>query len=161
MRTRLEFELSVDLTTFDARNDFLEAAVLARSFAQDLKLPPATFRITAVHAEQVAGENGGFIAAGAGANFEKNVRGVVRVARQQQREQALLGLRADHLQARGFVVGECAQFRIWVAREGCGLRQLGLDPRVLANRHNHRLQLRELSRQRGELLAVGNGLRFG
>ena len=73
----------------DLGDDFLEAAFGAFADRQDLGLPALLGGVALVHAEQVAGEQRGLVAAGAGADFEDGVVVVHRVLR-QQREADLL-----------------------------------------------------------------------
>ena len=80
----LELELRIGALADDARDDFLVAAHLARAFRHDLDLPALALGVARVHAEQVAGEQRRFVAAGAGADFEEDVALVVGVFRQQQ-----------------------------------------------------------------------------
>ena len=54
----------------DARHDFLVAAVFAGVSLKDFDVPAAAFGVAQIHAEQVAGEDRRFVAAGAGAHFE-------------------------------------------------------------------------------------------
>jgi len=58
--------------------------VLALALGDDLDLPAAPFGIARIHAEQVAGEQCRFVAAGAGADLEEDVAVVVGVRGQQQ-----------------------------------------------------------------------------
>ena len=67
--------------------------MLAGTLAQDLHLPAPGLREARIHPEQVAREKRGFVAAGAGADFEKDVAVVERIFRDQQALQLhLLGL---------------------------------------------------------------------
>jgi hypothetical protein len=63
--------------------------------AQDLGAPALAFAEAQVHARQVAGEQRRFVAAGAGADLDEGVAGVVRVLRQQRGLQ--LGQQARHV----------------------------------------------------------------
>ena len=76
--------LRVRAAAFDARDDFLVAAVLAGAGGQHLELPALALGVARVHAEQVAGENRRLVAAGAGAHFEEDVGVVARILRDQQ-----------------------------------------------------------------------------
>ena len=68
---------------FDARDDFLVAAVLAVARREDLDAPAAPLGVARVHAEKIAGEDRGFVAAGAGAQLEEEIRFVALVLRNQ------------------------------------------------------------------------------
>ena len=84
MGARFEFQLREDTPTGHATDDFAVPAVLTTIFADDLDGQRVTFGVTRVHAKQVAGENGRFVAAGAGADFQEDVLVVPRVFRDQQ-----------------------------------------------------------------------------
>ncbi len=64
--------------------------MLAFVGADDLHAPATRFGIAAVHAEEIAGENRRFIAAGSGAHFDKTGALIVGIFRQQQNLQLLL-----------------------------------------------------------------------
>ena len=84
VRARFELELRVRAFAHDAADDFPVAAVLASAFAQHFDLPALPLGIARIHAEEVAGENGGLVPARAGADFQEDVRVVARVLRDQQ-----------------------------------------------------------------------------
>ena len=83
-------------------DDFLEAAFRAFADRHDFGLPALLGGVALVHAEQVAGEQRGLVAAGAGADFEDGVVVVHRVLRQQRELDLLLELVASLLQFAGF-----------------------------------------------------------
>ena len=55
--------------------------MFALTFTEYFDLPLAVFCVTRVHAEQVAGKDGGFITTGAGTDFQEDVAVVMRVFR--------------------------------------------------------------------------------
>ena len=79
-----EFQMREHALARDGRDDFLVAADLAFAGRGDFDLPAAPGGIALIHAEQVAGEQRRFVAAGAGADFEDGVLVVGLVLRQQQ-----------------------------------------------------------------------------
>ena len=88
VRAGFELQLRIRAAAFDARDDFLEAAVFARDWRIRLStLPALALGIARVHAEQVAGEDRRLVAAGAGAHFQVDVAFVARVLRDQVRQQ--------------------------------------------------------------------------
>ena len=103
-------EPGIGAVALDARHDFLVAAVFARVGGFHLDPPALAFGVARVHAEQVAGEDRRFVAAGAGAHFQVQAAVVAGVLRHQLREQFAFQL----LQAVGggvdLVVGQFAQF---------------------------------------------------
>ena len=74
----------------DADHDLLVAAEIGEIFGHDLGAPAMAFGVAQVHAGQVCGEQGRLVAAGAGADLDKGVALVVRVARQQGGLQLLI-----------------------------------------------------------------------
>ena len=80
----LVFQLAVDLVAADQRDDFLQPAHGRFAAGGDFHLPALRFRVARVHAEDLGGEERGFVAARAGADFEHHVLLVVGVLGQQQ-----------------------------------------------------------------------------
>ncbi len=76
----------------DAQHHFLVAADFALVGTHDLNLPAHGGGVARVHARQVAREQGGFVAARAGADFDEGVALVVGVFGQQQALQLVLQL---------------------------------------------------------------------
>jgi hypothetical protein len=101
-----ELELRVRTGADHAGDHLLVAALLAQALRDDLDLPALALGVARIHAEQVAGEQAGFVAAGSRADLEEQVSFVVRIARQQRALQ--LGVDALHLGLRGLelIVGE-------------------------------------------------------
>src|SRR5207342_1271213 len=87
VRARFELEPGIRAAAFDARDDFLEAAMFAGIRRFDFDAPALAFGVTRIHAIQVAGEDRGFVAAGAGAHFQIQVAFVACVARDELRHQ--------------------------------------------------------------------------
>ena len=112
VRAGLELEPRERALAFDARDDFLVAAVLAVARREDLDAPAAALGVARVHAEQIAGEDRGFVAAGAGAHFEEEVGVVAFVLRDQQHVELAVELVAFAFERGDLVVGERLQLRI-------------------------------------------------
>ena len=74
----------------DEQDGFFDAAGRRVAAGQELDLPAARLRVARVHAQQIGGEQRGFFAARAGADFEQRVLVVVRILGQEQHEDALL-----------------------------------------------------------------------
>ena len=72
---------------------------------EDLHLPAARLPHSARTCEQVAGEDGGLVAAGAGAHLQVDVAFVARILRQQQQGQIPLALLEQGRQTRGLPPG--------------------------------------------------------
>ena len=112
---------AVDAGAGDLHDDFAVAAQLGFAGGQNLGLPAALFGVAQVHAQQVAGKEGAFVAAGAGADFDDGVAGVVGVARQQQVFDAGFGFLQAGFGVSGFFVGKVAQLGV-VAHLAGGLQ---------------------------------------
>ena len=80
----LVFQTREGAVALDGEDDFFEAADAGFVLREDFNAPAAFFGVAAVHAEQVARKEGGFIAAGAGADFDDHVAVVARVLGHQQ-----------------------------------------------------------------------------
>jgi hypothetical protein len=165
----LEAQPTEDLVAHHAQHHFLEAAEFALAGAHDLAAPAGPLGMARVHAQQVAGEERRFVAAGAGADLEEGVARVLRVLGQQQAlqlvlERAQLGLGAgdlfpghlghigvvQHL-ARGRQVRLALQVALVAARHLRHLGMLARDASVL--RHvGHDVLAREQEVQLAEAL---------
>ena len=66
------------------RNNFLEAANLAFAMRNHFNFPTLALSVARIHAEQIAGEQRRFIAAGTGANFQENIALVVGIFGDEQ-----------------------------------------------------------------------------
>ena len=148
VRAGFELQPRIRAAAFDARNDFLEAAVFAGAGGFDLDLPALSLRIARVHAEQVAGEDRRLVAAGAGAHFQVDVAFVARVLGDQVREQFGVELLQPCAGRGDFLLGQFAQFRVAAHRLGGGQIAPGLL--LGGQRRGDRLQLRELARELAE-----------
>ena len=84
MRTGFKLEIRIDAVAADTTDNFFVATVLAFALTENLYTPALSFRVTRIHAEQVARENSGFIAARTCAHFEINIGIVVRVRRDKR-----------------------------------------------------------------------------
>jgi hypothetical protein len=108
--------------------------------------------IARVHAEKVAREDRGLVAAGAGADFEEDVGVVARVLRDQQELQRAFELGEPRLERGDFLARKVGHFGVGrhVARGG----ERAHGRIVVGKGRRHRLQLREFLRQRAELRVV-------
>ena len=76
------FEDAEDVFAGDFGNDFFEAADFGGAGFEDFGAPAAGFGEAGVHAEEIRGEEGGFVATGAGADFEEGVAAFEGVGRE-------------------------------------------------------------------------------
>ena len=146
---------------FDARNDFLVTAVFALMFAQHFQFPALLFCVTGIHAKQITGEDRRLITAGAGANFQKDIFIVVRVAGQHQQLQFLGKTVLALLRALEFVFGHVAQFRVLFLQHDFGIfdRRQGFFIIVITGHDG--TQLCVFLRQATKLVLLANYLRVG
>src|SRR5471030_1210389 len=79
-----KFELPVDAIARHFSDHFFITAVLPFVGADDLYTPAAGFSITAVHAEQVTGENRRFVTTGSCTDFQEAAAFVIGIFWQQQ-----------------------------------------------------------------------------
>ena len=92
MDAAFELQAGEDAGTADRCDGFLVAADLGGAGGDQLELPALGLGIALIHAQQVAGEQSGLIAAGAGANLEHRGSVVGGVAREQLDRQRALGV---------------------------------------------------------------------
>ena len=159
----LEFELGEGAASLDLGDDLLEAADRAFARRDHLDLPLVERRIALVHAEQVAGEQRGLVAAGPGADFQNHVALVHRVLRDQRDADLLRERGAFFLQRRLLGFGERAHLRIGrgVGEHRVEIGDLALRGAVGRDRLHQRLQLGELARQPHIGVALGTGGELG
>ena len=84
MYARFVFERTIDIVARDFHHDLLVSAGRAFREGGDFVLPAFGFDVFGVHAHQVAGEDGGFVAARAAADLDDRVFRILRVLGNQQ-----------------------------------------------------------------------------
>src|SRR5882724_9011688 len=67
------FQLGINFLALDSSNDFFYATHLSGRAFHNFEFPALGFGVTRVHAEEIAGKDAGFVAAGASADFEDDV----------------------------------------------------------------------------------------
>jgi len=144
--SRLELELGVGTLPDDARDDFLEAAHVARAFRNQLELPFVAFGVARIHAKQVAREQCGLVAAGPGAYFEEHVALVVGIARQKGALQLFFERVHSRSRRLRFVVGE--RFRLRIGEHLLRRLKIALSLFPIAIEHHDRRDLGVLAGQR-------------
>ena len=80
----LVLQLAVGAAPLDRGDDFLQAADAGLVAREHVELPALTFRVLAVHAEQLGGEQRRLVAARAGADLEHDVLLIVRILGDEQ-----------------------------------------------------------------------------
>ncbi len=118
MHAALELETGEHAATFDRGDNLLEAAHGAFSGRKHLQLPPVQVGIALVHAKKVAGEEGRFVAARAGAHLEDGALLVGRILRQQRKPDRLFQVRQLLDGRRALLLGKGTHLGI-----GGGVRQ--------------------------------------
>ena len=174
----LELESGVGALARHPADHLLVAAVLAFVAAENLHLPAVVLDIALVHPEQVAGEQRGFVSAGPGPYFQKQVGVVIRVRGHELEHQGLFpnlallqqGCKLRKAQVACFGVIAVAQFLRGpdVVQQspvvGVGLDQ-GLQPGVLlcqaAKRRLIGNDFRPGQRLADLRVAIGQGLNPG
>jgi hypothetical protein len=102
-------EAGEDALARDARRDLLDAAELGLLPVDDLDLPALRLGVAGVHAQEVAREKRGLLAAGAGADLQHGGAGVGLVLRQERQLQRMFGLGDGGLRRS---ISSCARSRI-------------------------------------------------
>ncbi len=161
MRARLELQGRIDAAARNAADDLLVAAVFAFPCAQDLDAPAHRFGVPGIHAEQVAGEDGGFVAAGAGADFEIDVALVVRVRRDQRLLQLQLQRVVLFFERGQFFLAQLADPGIAVAGHFPRSGHVRVDGLVVREQSHDRLDPRILPGQVAKLVLVADHLGVG
>ena len=108
---------------------------------------------------KIAAEDGGFVTAGAGADFQKHVAPVVRILRQQQSGQVRLAGNEFVFDPTDVLLRQLAHLGVVFAEQRLRVFQLGLQPLVGLVGFDDRFELGEFLRQVGELVAVGHDFR--
>ena len=134
--------------------------MLAGTVAKQFQSPAAQFGIAGVHAQQIAGKQRRLIAAGASANFQEQVAGVVRIARQQQQLQCPFLRGAAGFGVEQLILGQGAQVRIAIAGHLAGRRQVIEHLAIGVEALRDRFQLCVFLRQGAEAIVIADDVRF-
>ena len=121
-RVRYEWGRKVDERVEATREAVLRAldlsprqhAVFALALIHYFDVPSLRFGKARIHSEQVAGKNGGFVSARAGADLEEHVLVIVRVSGQQMLLQVEFQLFAASLRVFELLAGHAAQVGIGI-----------------------------------------------
>src|SRR6267142_1907281 len=79
------FKLGIDLIALNGRDDFFYSALRGRRAFEDFDFPALDFGEARVHAIEIAGEDAGFVATGASADFDDDALFVERIFRQEEK----------------------------------------------------------------------------
>ncbi len=158
MAARFEFQARVGALADDAHDDFLVAADLAGIVRHDFHAPAVALGVAGVHAQQSAGEQRRFVAAGTGADLEEDVAFVVGVARQQRGLQVGFQPGDLRLAVGEFGFGELAHVGVGEqAARGVAVR---LDLPVLPVQRDHRIEVGALARELAVAVHVAGDFRL-
>ncbi|EKD59702.1 MAG: hypothetical protein ACD_54C01183G0001 [uncultured bacterium] len=144
-----EFQLGEDTFALDVNRDILDAAKFAVLLFENLEGPAHFFGIALIHPQQISGEQRGFIATRAGADFEDRRAGVGGVFRQKRNLQPRFHFRDAGFQARQFIFGQFAHFRI--GQHDFSFGQIIERAAISGDLIGHRLQIGIFARQCGDL----------
>ncbi|MGF6370211.1 hypothetical protein OKW40_002961 [Paraburkholderia sp. RAU6.4a] len=153
MPARLELQLRIRGIAGNSHDHFAIAPEVRFARRHHLDLPAVALGIAQIHAQQIAREQRGFVAAGARADFEENVALVVRVFRQQH----FLQFDAERLHTiaccADFLFGEIAHRHVGeqFLRGGGVVLRPAPQPVML----DDRVELRVFARQLAVLVEVG------
>ncbi len=161
VRAGLELEPRVHVLTGDAGDDFLVAAVFAGTLVHHFHFPAMVAGVIVVHAEQIAGENRRLVAAGGGADFEKDIAVVVRILRQQQRLDLGFQFFDELLRLCNLFLRHFADRFVLVLQHGARGFQLFAGRAIVAVQLHHRIDLGVFLRQLAELVLLADDLRVG
>src|SRR5690606_6212994 len=155
------FELQARVGAFalDPRDHLAESAVFAGIGRLDLHPPALALGVAGVHAQQVAGEDRGLVAAGAGADLQVRAAVVARIARYQQRHELFLERVQAGLSRGDLLLGQVAQ--LGVVAHLLRRLEVGAGAGLVRHRRRQRLEPGELARQRAETVLVARHRRIG
>src|SRR5206468_3506425 len=71
MAAAFELEMAVRAVALDVDDDFLESAAVAFGEIRNIEAPAFLFAVLAIHLVEIAPEEGGLFATGAGADFQE------------------------------------------------------------------------------------------
>ena len=128
MAAAFELQLAVGPFALDAQNDLLESAQLGRRHVEHFDLPALVLGVVLVHLVEVAGEQGGLLAAGAGANFQDAARAGWRPRRRWScRAARSSSLSRSALSCGQFGLGQLAHVGVGPVDHLQGVADLGVE----------------------------------
>ena len=117
----LVLEAAEDAWARDRGDRLSDAPGAAFREGEDLEFPAPQLGVAGVHAQQIPGEEGGFLAAGSGAELEHGVALVVGIRRDQQAADLRLDLRDFALEVLELAAGELCHVGVGIGEELLGL----------------------------------------
>ncbi len=151
----LVLHLGVDLVAFEDGGDFLHAAADAGlGLGEDFDLPLVLLGEAEVHAEHLGDEDGGLVAAGAGAELDDDVLVVVGVLGEEEDFELFFDLGEAGLEGEELFLGHGADVGVGFGEHGLGVGDGGLDGAVVAELFDGGLHVAVLLGDGLELLLV-------
>src|SRR5436190_6873834 len=157
MHAALEAELRVDVLAVHERDALFVAAGRALALREDLDRPSLRLGEAAVHAEEVGGEERGFLTAFTAADLEDDVLLVVRIRGKEEKLDLLFEDAALRLQLGQLDLDELTQ--LGIGERLFVLFDLLLERAKARERLHERLEIASLLRQLRELVPVGQDVR--
>ena len=162
VHARLVLERAVDVLSRDLHDDLLVSARGALRGRGDLVAPPLRLDVLGVHAQQVAGEECGLVAARAAADLDDGVLRILRILRDEQQLDLLLHACEFGFEFRDHLAGHFAHLLVLVVGQRVlRLGEVGQRRAVALRGLDDRFELLVLLRQGDELLDVGDHFGVG
>jgi hypothetical protein len=152
----LELQFRISALTGDTRDHLAITAVLSWIRAQDLDCPALPLGVAAIHPEQVAGEDRGFVAARPGTHFEEQVRVVVGIDRHEMHEQLVLESGEPPGELLVLVLGERAHVGIGARSQLSSSGNIALELAMKIEVAGDLVEARVLFRQLAKPVLVGD-----
>ena len=155
----LIFQRTVNFLARNLADDFLVAAGGAFADVGHLAFPALALEVFGVHPEQVAGKDGGFVAARTAANLQDGVLAVLGIGRDEQDADFLFHLRQFLFKGGGFFLGHLTQVLVFLVQEDFfGVGQVADQFAVAVAGLNHRFQFLVVFVELDIFLHVGDHL---
>ena len=152
---RFEFQTTVRTQTDDTGDDFFIAAQFAFIGGNNFDLPAVALGVAAVHAQQVACKQRGFVAARSGAHFDEDVFVVVGIFGQQQFLQ--FGIERVDFGFRRFDFFGGEVFHFGIGQHFFGIRQVALRQLIVLEHFDHGRQFGVFAREFAVVVHIGRG----
>ena len=150
---RFEFQTAVRPESDNAGDDFFIAAQLAFVGGNDFDLPAVALGVAAVHAQQIACKQRGFVAACSGAYLDEDVFVVVGIFGQQEFLQ--FGIERVDFGFRRFDFFGGKIFHFGVGKHFFGIRQVALRQLIVLEYFDHGRQFGVFARELAVVVHIG------
>src|SRR5258708_34435746 len=162
MNTAFIFQLGINFLALNSRDNFFYSTHLRGRAFHHFDFPALGFGVTRVHAEEVAREDAGFVAASAGADFKDNVFVVDGIVGEEKKFQLALRLFFADGKQLFFFLGHVAHFSVigfdhHLVSGGAGFFGLLGLAMLVDDRFDIRVLLGAFLETRGFMGALGGG----